>query len=234
MKKENWIGFLPFYLLVAIMMIGIAHGGSHAVTTAVQNQPISRNVRFVIDAGHGGEDGGATSCTGILESEINLQIAICLNDLLHLLGKETYMIRTTDTSVYTTGETLAAKKISDLKERVRIVNETENAVLISIHQNTYQDTRYGGAQVFYSSDAESKTLAMQLQSAFVQSINPGSNRKCKKAESVYLMRNIKKPGILVECGFISNPQEESLLRTKIYQQKICCVIAATVSFHTGT
>ena len=150
MKKGNWIGMLPFYLLAAIICIGAARIGSGAVTASVQSEGVERNHRIVIDAGHGGIDGGATSCTGVLESTINLQIALRLNDLMHLLGYETVMIRTTDTSVYTEGNTIAAQKVSDLKERVRIVNETENAILISIHQNIFPDSRYDGAQVFYA------------------------------------------------------------------------------------
>lgn len=229
MKQNNWIAYVPFYLLVMIVFIGIAGGGSSAVSTLSQNTPPEREFRIVIDAGHGGIDGGATSCSGVLESQLNLQIALRLNDLMHLLGQETVMIRTTDTSVYTQGETIAAQKISDLKERVRIVSDTEGAILVSIHQNTFSDSRYSGAQVFYASNAESRDLADKLQSAFAATVNPGSNRKCKKADGVYLMEHISCPGILVECGFLSNPQEDAKLSTAEYQQKLCCVIAATVS-----
>ena len=148
MKRNNWVGFLPFYLLAVIVFVGIAQIGSEAVTAVKQNTPVPRRYCFVIDAGHGGIDGGATSCTGVLESALNLEIAKKLNDLMCFLGYDTVMIRTTDTSIYTKGETIAAQKVSDLKERVRIVNETENSVLISIHKNTFSDGRYGGAQVF--------------------------------------------------------------------------------------
>ena len=159
----------------------------------------------------------------------NLEIALKLNDLLHLLGYETVMIRSTDCSVYTQGQTIAAQKISDLKERVRVVNETENAVLISIHQNTFSDSRYSGAQVFYSPEGESQALAHALQTAFCTSINPGSNRKCKKADNVYLMQHINCTGVLVECGFLSNAEEEAKLRDADYQRSICCVVASTLS-----
>ena len=229
MNRNNWIGFLPFYLLVMIVFVGIAKGGDYAVTTINQNMPVERQHTIVIDAGHGGEDGGATSCTGALESTINLQIALRLEELMHLLGYDTVMIRTTDTAVYTEGNTIAAKKVSDLKERVRIVNSTENGLLISIHQNTFSDSQYGGAQVFYGGAGDSKALAEALQSAFVATVNPGSNRKCKKSDGVYLMQNINCTGILVECGFLSNPTEEAKLRTEDYQKQLCCVIAAAVS-----
>ena len=133
---------------------------SNHLTSAEQH-----NINYptvVIDAGHGGIDGGATSCTGSLESHINLEIATRLNDLLHLLGVNTHMIRNSDISVYTSGTSIAEKKASDLKERVRIINQTENAFLISIHQNYFPQNQYHGAQVFYRSTEESKNFATEL------------------------------------------------------------------------
>lgn len=229
MKKGNWVGILPFYLLVVIITITIASGTSYSVTTAVQRTAVERENVIVIDAGHGGVDGGATSCTGVLESQINLEIALKLNDLMHLLGHKTVMIRMTDISVYTQGQTIAAKKVSDLKERVRIVNETEDALLVSIHQNTFSDSRYGGAQVFYAQTEESQKLAQLLQQNLISILNPDSNRKAKKADGVYLMEHIEKTGVLVECGFLSNVEEEAKLRDSTYQKMLCSVIASAVS-----
>ena len=176
MSREKWIGLLPFYLLVVVLLLGAAHIGSEAVTAIADAMPIQRNQIIIIDAGHGGVDGGATSCTGVLESELNLEIALRLDDLLHLFGYRTLMIRRDNISVYTEGETIAQKKISDLKERVRIVNCTDNALLISIHQNTFSDNRYGGAQVFYADTEGSKELAHMLQQALVSAVNIGSKR----------------------------------------------------------
>lgn len=229
MRKGNWIGMLPFYLLAAILCVGVAVLGSDTVTTVAQNTPVSRSCTIVVDAGHGGIDGGATSCTGVLESGLNLEIALRLNDLLHLIGYDTVMIRTTDTSIYTQGNTIAAQKVSDLRERVRICNETENAIVISIHQNTFADSRYGGAQVFYAASDGSRALAERLQSLFCSTVNPDSNRKCKRAASVYLLENIQCTGVLIECGFLSNPEEEAKLRSEAYQQKLCCVIVSALS-----
>ena len=220
MERKNVIGMVPFYLLFLIGFIGVANWFSDARTTAVQTEPVARLHTVIIDAGHGGIDGGATSCSGVLESEINLQIAWKLNDLLAILGHDTVMIRTTDTSVYTEGNTIAAQKVSDLKERVRIVAETENAILVSIHQNTFSDSRYGGAQVFYAATQGSRELAHLLQSSLSGTVNPGSNRKCKKADGVYLMEHIDATGVLIECGFLSNPEEEHKLRTEKYQQQL--------------
>lgn len=219
----------PLYLLVIGILLCVTVAGSRAVTVMAENAPITRQQIFVIDPGHGGEDGGATSCTGVLESQINLEISLRLNDLMHFLGHETVMIRTTDQAVYTQGDTIAQKKVSDLKQRVKIVNETENAILVSIHQNQFSDSKYSGAQVFYTTNEESKVLAEKMQAALVSALNPGSNRKSKKADSIYLMQHIDCPGILVECGFLSNREEEAKLRTPEYQKKLCSVIAATLS-----
>lgn len=220
--------FWPLYLITAVLFIGISMIGDKAVTTMAEAMPLSREVVFVIDAGHGGEDGGAVSCTGAKESGINLQIALRLNDLLRLLGCETVMIRTDDVSVHTSGSTVGARKASDLRERVRIVKETERCVLISIHQNFFTQAQYSGAQMFYNDIDGAQELAGKLQEEFVRTLNPGSNRKIKPVEGIFLLQNIDKPGVLVECGFLSNAQEEAMLRSGDYQKKISCVIASAL------
>ncbi len=233
MKHDNWIVFTPFYLLVVIVFLGIAHMGSNTITTLHQQRAVEREHRIVIDAGHGGIDGGATSCTGVLESHINLEIALRLEDVFHLLGYDTVMIRRTDESIYTQGNTIASQKVSDLKERVRIANETPGAILISLHQNTFSDSRYKGAQVFYSGNDKSRSIAQSMQQNLIQILNPGSQRKAKSAKGVYLMEHITCPGVLIECGFLTNQEEEALLRSKEYQIKLCAVIAATISSCLG-
>lgn len=229
MKRDTWIAFVPFYLLVVILFLSIAQIGSDTVSVINQQRPVARMHCIVIDAGHGGIDGGATSCTGVLESHINLEIALRLEDLCHLLGYDTVMIRRTDESVYTQGNTIAAQKVSDLKERVRITNETNGAVLISLHQNTFSDSRYHGAQVFYSDDAQSRQLAGLMQQNLITLLNPDSKRQPKQAKGVYLMENISCTGILIECGFLTNQEEEAQLRDGNYQMKLCAVIAGTLS-----
>ena len=228
MKIRKFASILLFYILIVSLFLTATYWGSRATSVIAQKIPMERKHTVIIDAGHGGEDGGATSCTGKLEKEYNLEIAMRLNDLMHLMGLHTKMVRTTDISVYTQGQTIAAKKVSDLKNRVNAVNETENGLLVSIHQNTFSDGKYSGAQVFYAAEGESQVLAEQLQSTFCQTLNPGSNRRCKRADGVYLMEHIEKTGILVECGFLSNVQEEAKLRSSEYQKKLSCVIAATV------
>ena len=229
MRKIPYKAFLPIYSIIIVSFFMLALGASQVVTAWSATAPIVGRRTVVIDAGHGGVDGGATSCTGILESQFNLEIATKLNDLMHLLGIQTRMIRETDCSIYTQGETIAQKKISDLRERVRIVNSIDDCVLVSIHQNHFSDSKYSGAQVFYPQTAGSKELSTKLQENIKRTLNPDSRRGIKKADGIYLMQHINCPGVLIECGFLSNPQEEYLLRTEDYQQKLCCVIACTVS-----
>ena len=230
-KQSRIAWFILIYVGVVSFFLLAAHVFNTAVTVMALRQPVEREHTIVIDAGHGGEDGGAVSCTGVMEKQINLEIALELNDLFHLLGHKTRMIRTDDRSVYTAGDTIARRKVSDLKERVRMVEETEDAILVSIHQNLFPDARYSGAQVFYGRAGEGQALAEALQTSFRQTINPSSKREIKRAQGVYLMEQTSCTGVLVECGFLSNPEEEARLRAKDYQQKICVVIASTLANH---
>jgi len=223
---RRWIIMYLTVLSVALLVVVKC---DRTITAVAENQPVIRKYCIVLDAGHGGVDGGAVSCTGIRESDINLEITIRLNDLFHLLGYQTKMIRHGDESLHSNAETIAQKKISDLKMRTKIVNETENAVLISIHQNNFTDSRYSGAQVFYNTRTGSEGLAKMIQDNFVQSLNHDSKRKIQRSKGVYIMDHVSTTAVLVECGFLSNAEEEAKLRTDEYQKKICCVVASATS-----
>ena len=228
--RQEW---MLGYILTICGALALVHWGSQAVTVVSEQMPMPRQQCIIIDAGHGGIDGGATSCTGRLESSYNLEIALKLRDFLHFMGYDTKMIRTIDESVYTEGESIREKKRSDLKERVKIVNETDSAILISIHQNQFSDRRYFGAQVFYADTPGSKELAECLQNGLSDNLKPRSHREVKKCRDVYLMKHIQGPGILLECGFLSNPQEEARLSDQAYQKQLCCVIGTALHDFTG-
>lgn len=230
MKRKRIItSLLPIYALTFLGIIMVAVASNSTIETIAEAELRKNRHTVIIDPGHGGEDGGATSCTGVLESKFNLDIALRLDDMMHLLGMETVMIRDTDRSVYTQGETIAQKKVFDLRERVRIINNTENAVVISIHQNTFPDGQYWGAQVFYPRTVGSKDLAAQLQNQLQVSLTPDNKRKIKQTNGVYLMEHIQCTGVLLECGFLSNPEEEARLRDGEYQKSLCAVIASVYS-----
>ena len=220
MKKKLMLKLT--YTATILLTLTLASLGNRAVTVISQRMDFEREHCFIIDPGHGGVDGGATSVTGKLESAFNLEISLRLRDLLTFLGYQTKMIRTEDISVYTKGETIAQKKMSDLKERVRICNETDGAILLSIHQNTFPDGRYSGAQIFYSDTEGSHELAKRLQTAL-------GKRTEKQAKGIYLMEHITCPGVLIECGFLSNWEEEAKLRSPEYQKLLVSIIAVTAA-----
>ena len=231
-KKATVLAYFLYYALILSVLLASSYGISKAATVMAQVRPVEGRSCIIVDAGHGGIDGGTTSCTGVLESHINLQICLRLNDLLHLLGYDTKMIRTTDISVYTEGETIGAQKVSDLKNRVSAVNGTENAILISIHQNYFENGKYSGAQVFYNE--QGADISKALQQEIVSVLNPGSSRQVKKASGIYLMEKVNCPAALIECGFLSNAQEEAKLRSPQYQKALCCVIGAVISRYLNT
>lgn len=225
--REYLKQYAYLYLYVVAGFLVLAAGFRQTVETVYSSQNLSQRPTIVIDAGHGGMDGGTVSCTGVPESRINLEVALRLEKLLALLGYDTVMTRTADVDLSTEGATVRQQKNSDLRNRVAAVNNVSNALLISIHQNHFTESKYSGPQIFYASDPESQNLANALQTNLNQAT--GSKRACKTADSVYLMQNISCPGVLVECGFLSNATEEFLLRQDGYQKKLCCVITATLA-----
>ena len=174
---------------------------------------------LVLDAGHGGEDGGAVSLSGVPESGINLG----------LYGEAPLLLRSEDISLHDdSAQTLREKKVSDLHNRVARIEETEHAVLLSVHQNTFPDGKYHGAQVFYSNGELSQPLAQLTQETLRDALDPGNTREAKPIpDSVYLMNHITCPAILVECGFLSNAEEDLLLQSGAYQTKLASALAAS-------
>ena len=183
----------------------------------------------VIDPGHGGEDPGALGNSGAVEKSLNLDISQRLNDLLGFFGVNTQMTRETDISLHSPeAEIIRQKKVSDIKNRVKQVNETQNATLLSVHMNSFPQSIYKGAQVFYSpNNAQGKPLAEAVQTALKSGLDGENERVAKPAgKSIYLLSNVNCPAILVECGFLSNPQEESQLQEEGYQKKVALSITA--------
>ncbi len=180
----------------------------------------------IVDAGHGGFDGGAVSGKTV-EKDINLAISLYLRDMLLASGFNVIMIREEDISVHDpAADTVRTKKNTDLKNRLKIINDNEDAIFVSIHQNMYSDSYYSGAQVFYSPNSEgSKSLALILQNAIINLIQKENTRKIKQAtDALYIIYNAKIPAVMVECGFMSNAAELALLKTSEYQRKISFAI----------
>lgn len=215
------------YLYVAAFFLALAAAARHSVETVSGSSPLPGSSIIVIDAGHGGEDGGTTGVSGTAEDELNLAIAKRLEAMLTLLGCTTQMTRTGSDSLATEGDTIRARKQSDLRNRVAVVNQYPNAILVSIHQNHFPDPKYDGAQVFCTKNAGE--LAKAMQSALTETLSPLSRRTATTAKGVYLMEHITCPGLLIECGFLSNPAEEQKLSSGDYQKRLAAVMAAVLA-----
>lgn len=184
---------------------------------------------IVLDAGHGGSDGGAVSADGTPEDDINLAIVLRLRDLFALMGRQTVLTRTGENSLADPDSaTLRQEKVSDTKNRVALINSVSNGHLISIHQNTLPGhPSVHGAQVFYGKVTDSDARAAAVQQALNSVVNVGNEKTAKPIGSdIYIMAHANCPAILVECGFLSNSAETRLLLSPEYQTKlaaaICC------------
>ncbi len=214
-------------LLIAVLIYGASLFFRTPAVSSVLVPARFAGETVVIDAGHGGEDGGAVSVSGAVESHINLAIALRLDSLLGLYGVNTVLLRSSDVSLHDPdASTLREKKVSDLHNRVAAIQAIENPTVISIHQNTYPSERYHGAQVFYANGELSLPLAQLTQNTLRETLDPENERKpTAVAENVYLMNHISCRAILVECGFLSNTQEDQLLQSPEYQTKLAAALA---------
>ena len=202
--QEHWkVGFLPV-------------GGKNKSVACV-----------VIDAGHGGPDGGAVGIHGEIEKEINLEIAKELRDFLTLSGIEVVMTREEDISIHDkSAKGIAKQKASDIRNRLELMEKHPDALVVSIHQNHFTQEKYHGAQMFYGkNNPNSEVAAQSIQDAFVKYLQPDNQRQIKPGtKSVYLLEHATVPIVLVECGFLSNGEEAVLLNQKEYQEKIAFTV----------
>lgn len=181
---------------------------------------------LMIDPGHGGMDGGATSLTGVEERELNLEIALRLEALAALYGIPTEMTRrTADIDYPEEATTIRQKKVADTRARVELINAATNAVVISIHQNIYDGPSVSGPQVLFARTATSEEFGLNMQAALTEALGLTRPRAPTTVpRGVYIMNHIDVPAILVECGFLSNPQEEAALRTEVYQIRLASAL----------
>lgn len=212
-------------LLVAAAVLGLL-GAFLCVRRADQAMTDEQPPYILIDAGHGGADGGAVGADGTQEKEINLAITQPLADILRVFGYAVVTTRDTDISIHDADVTgIKNQKVSDIHNRLELAQGS--LVTISIHQNKFPQTQYSGTQVFYSANnPASEGLAAAIRESVLALLQPENNRHLKKAgESIYLLHNCTAPAVLVECGFLSNEQEREKLKTAEYQQKMAFAIA---------
>jgi N-acetylmuramoyl-L-alanine amidase len=230
--------FLIFLLVLTLVSGSFCWIAAKAAkqTKKAQGAPPKTSFTVVIDAGHGGEDGGAVSASGIVEKELNLQIALLLRDLLEANGVKVIMTRTTDTLLYDkNADYEGRKKVLDLAARVAVAESTENAMFVSIHMNAFPQAQYKGLQVYYSpNNTVSETLAETIQRKIATSLQPDNHRKIKRAGSeIHLLEQLDCPAVLVECGFLSNAEDCRALTDPAYRQRLAfllfCAIRETVA-----
>lgn len=224
--------------LILIVCIGFYLESYYAARQAreASGAPSKESV-VVIDAGHGGEDGGAVATDGTAEQAINLEIAKILEAQLNAFGVQTVMTRTTADSIHSAeANTIRERKVSDIHNRMRVMENTENCMFVSIHQNKYENSSQWGTQVFYSPNTTSSAqLAECIQSSVISTMQPDNKRMIKKSDSsIYLLYYAKKTAVLVECGFVSNPSETKKLKDPQYQKQMAFAIAAGILSYMNT
>ena len=221
--------FVFLFLVVFFLSVFIALmvTSTSRVTLQTDAMPVEPLPRVILDAGHGGEDGGAVSADGTSEKAINLSIAQKTNDLLRLFGFETQMTRTDDNDISEEGDTIRERKLSDMKKRLSIFNSSADNTIISIHQNKFSNTTSHGTQVFYSPNNDnSSALAESIHCSVKAQLQPDNERKCKPSDDgIYLLKNTTQPAVIVECGFLSNREECAKLADESYQKQMSFAIA---------
>ena len=223
-----------FFALIAVCAL-VFGGGAIAQKTSAGAQGTKLPV-IIIDAGHGGEDGGASSSRGILEKDINLSISMKVKSLLELLGFQTVTVRDDDSLIYDSScKTMREKKVSDIHKRLDIMNSYPGCIFLSIHQNHFSQRKYTGAQVFYSKNTpESALLAECIQNSFAQNLQKENTRKIKPSGTeIYLLYHAKETAVMVECGFLSNSGEAELLNDNDYQTKTALTIVSGLTQYLG-
>ena len=224
-------------LAATVVVIIIAMASFIAMNINISRETMKNNERLqtsgkkiLIDAGHGGMDGGTSSKSGTLEKNINLSIATKLKVKLQNLGYEVVMTREDDAGLYLNSGTIRSKYMEDLRNRCNLKESSNCDMFVSIHLNYFTQSKYYGAQVWYSSFKDSALLAGIIQKNFKEDLDPSNKRVQKAAKNAYrvLRENDTMPSVIVECGFISNLEEEQKLKSDEYQEKIVDSISKSI------
>lgn len=227
------IGYVVTIFVVDKQNIKVDTNAMLASVSSISQQQLPT---IILDAGHGGIDGGCVAYNGVCEKGINLNIMLTLKALLEADGYEVVTTRQSDVSIYDEGvKGLSNQKKSDMKNRLAIFNSKENAIALSIHQNQYTDQKFSGAQMFYSqTNPESMLLALSLQQSFVENLQPENKREIKlSGDELYLIYYTKVPSVMVECGFLSNPDEADKLESESYQKQVAFTIYKGINNYLG-
>lgn len=224
--KKSIIAIITAFLIILSAMLYLTFMANFSAAKA-SSMPITQKT-VIVDAGHGGDDGGAIGIDGTVEKDINLDIALKLEKILKFYGFNVIMTRTQDVMTCDDGlDSLRKRKISDIHNRFELMRKNPDAIFISVHQNKFEDSSQHGTQVFYSgNDERSKELAEAIQTSVTLTLQRKNDRVVKKSGSgIYLLYHAKIPAVLVECGFISNSDEVKKLKDESYRMKLAILIA---------
>ncbi len=226
--------FLPFIKILRILFFSVViFSLSLFAVSDLFKQPlyvsaasnIDNDKVIIIDAGHGGEDCGAIGVNGVYEKDLNLEIAFMLGEMLEDNGYAVIYTRTEDRLLYKEEENIKGiRKISDLKNRCAVANEYPDAIFISLHMNSFGSPKYSGAQIYYKEDSASQRLANTVQNKIKVELQPYNNRQIKSGKDLYLLENNLCTSVLIECGFLTNPEECEKLSQKEYQKQLSFAI----------
>lgn len=217
--KRKVVAVATIFVIVAVMITSVAGG-----TKQVGALPTANRV-VIIDAGHGGADGGAIGSDNTVEKELNLEVALKLQRLLEQSGCTVFMTRTEDVSLSTAeDDEKRQRKVADLANRKKMIEEYDVDAFVSIHMNTFSDPQYFGTQVFYSDSNGSNRLADSIQTE-VCMVDPENTRVAKDgSKSIFILSETTIPSVVVECGFLSNEKDLARLKTEEYQTKLATAI----------
>ncbi len=220
-KKRIIFLTLAIFLPIGMFMFQTATNINTSKTVATMATPVSSKT-IIVDAGHGGEDGGAVSNNGVSEAEINLKIALKLQQLLEQSGSNVVLTRSDNNAIYDVDKkTLRDKKNSDIRNRVKIGNGSSADIFVSIHLNKIPENQYYGWQTFFKDGNEDgKRLATCIQNNLNETMQKENKRTPLKINNVYIIKHVEIPTVIVECGFLSNSEEEKQLQQEEYQTKL--------------
>lgn len=219
-------------LVLVMSYIVVYYAANKIDVTVPTSLPVNEDFYIVLDSGHGGLDGGCSSAEGVTEKGINLAIMLEVRDLCRLYGYNVEVTRDKDISIYDKGvEGIRNQKVSDMDNRLEIFNKHPNALCISIHQNKFTDPKYSGAQMFYSdTHPDNEKIAEIMKNKFVQNIQPDNKRETKLCgKELFLCYYCQNPTLMIECGFLSNPEEAAKLNSPDYQKQIAFTIFSGIN-----
>ena len=232
----NFYVFVLMYIIISAFILYLTFKADSVtlsrnnIFTDVSAEKVEKSVKpmVIIDAGHGGIDSGAVGVDDIIEKDLNLSVALKLKRLFKMSNCDVILTRETD--ILLNDEGAKKRKSSDLLNRVKIANKYPDAVFISIHMNKYPEGKYKGMQVFFSqNNLDSANLAELVKINTKSYLQPENNREIKRGKDIFVLENIKNIGVLIECGFLTNPEEAHLLIREDYQNKLAKIIFASVA-----